>query len=334
MPRATPRLAGPLAGVVAGILVAGGCGKRGDPLAPLRPTPQAVTGLKLSQRGDRLEIALVAPRAGSDGSRLGLVDVEILRADGLADWEFKAVAKRRLIKAAPGEAISESEALPSPGTIVRVAARALAKGRGSPETPPVSLTVRTPLAAPSGLVAALEPAGVELRWSGETTQTGGFWAYRRPEKGAYGPPLTPAPVPGPPYLDAGAPVGQSVCYVVRSVASTDPLVDSAPSEDACLDVKDVGAPAAPGGLTVVVEESAAVALSWSPSSDRDLAHYRVYRSLSRGSPPERLAELPPSETSFRDTSPPAGSAPRYTVTAVDAAGNESGPSPPASAQLP
>ena len=36
------------------------CGKRGDPLPPLPVTPQAVTNLKLAQRGDRLEIAYVA----------------------------------------------------------------------------------------------------------------------------------------------------------------------------------------------------------------------------------------------------------------------------------
>jgi len=328
MPRATGRLVSLLLG---GGLLVGACGKRGDPLPPLRPTPQPVTGLKLSQRGDRLEIAFVAPRAGTDGSRLGLLEVEMLRAD--VEGDFKAVAKRRVIKAAPGEAISESEALPAGGTTVRIAARALAKGRASLEAPPLSLTVRPPLSTPTGFLAELKPAGVELRWSGETTESGGFWIYRRASKGSSGAPLTPAPVPGPPYLDPGAPAGQTLCYAVRSVASTDPLVESAASEEVCIDVKDLAAPASPSGLAVVVEGSAAV-LSWSPSTDLDLARYRVYRSLSRGSAPERLAELPPGETSFRDTTLGAGSAARYTVTAVDATGNESEPSAAVSAQLP
>jgi hypothetical protein len=289
-----------------------------------------VTGLTLSQRGDRLEITLLAPRAGTDGSRLGLLDVEILRAEGEGD--FHALARKRVMKAAPGEAISDVEALPAPGTLVRVAARALVKGRASLETPPVGLTVRAPLQAPTGLGAALTPAGVELRWSGETTESGGFRAYRRPAQGSFGPPLTPAPVPGPPFLDPGAPTGQAVCYVVRSVASTDPPVESVASEEACIEVKDVAPPASPGGLAAVVE-GGAVALSWSPSLDLDLAGYRVYRSLDRGTP-ERLAEVPSGETSFRDPSLVPGSAARYTVTAVDAAGNESEPSAAAAARLP
>jgi hypothetical protein len=308
----------------------GACGKKGDPLPPLRPTPQPVTGLTLSQVGDRLHLALQAPRAGTDGTRLGLLNIEILRAEG--DGDFKTLAKKRVLKVAPGEAIAQDEPLPEPGTIVRVSARALHKGRPSTETLPVSLTVRLPLAAPRELSAALAPTGVELRWSGETTESGGFRVYRRPSKGSFGPPLTPAPLPGPPYLDAAAPPGQNVCYVVRGVASTDPPVESAASEEACVDVKDIAPPAAPAGLTVVVEGNA-VALSWSPSMDVDLAHYRVYRSVERAAP-ERLAELPVGQTTFRDETLAPGAAARYTVTAVDAAGNESPASTAASAQLP
>jgi fibronectin type 3 domain-containing protein len=109
-------------------------------------------------------------------------------------------------------------------------------------------------------------------------------------------------------------------------------VESLASEEACIEVKDVAAPAAPSGLAVIVE-GRAVALSWSPAMDLDLAHYRVYRSVDRGSP-ERIAELPPDRTSFRDESLAPAAAARYTVTAVDAAGNESEPSAATPARLP
>jgi hypothetical protein len=310
--------------------VLGACGKKSDPLPPLRPTPQPVTGLTLSQVGDRVHLALVAPRAGTDGTRLGILEVELQRAEG--DGDFKTLAKKRVLKVAPGEAIEQDEPLPKPGTLLRVSARAVSKGRPSLETLPVSLTVRAPLGVPRGLTAALVPAGVELRWSGETTESGGFRLYRRGPVGAFGPPLTPAPLPGPPYLDATAATGQKACYVVRGVASTDPPVESAASEEACVDVKDLAPPTAPAGLTAVVE-GGAVALSWSPSMDVDLAHYRVYRSVERGVP-ERLAELPVTETSYRDETLAAGAAARYTVTAVDAAGNESPPSAAAPARIP
>jgi fibronectin type 3 domain-containing protein len=74
-----------------------------------------------------------------------------------------------------------------------------------------------------------------------------------------------------------------------------------------------------------------VDVSWSPSSEPDLALYRVYRA-SEG-PPERLAELPAGETRHRDQTAAAGVPYIYTVTAVDKDGNESAPSPGARARL-
>jgi hypothetical protein len=317
------------------LLLLAACGKRGDPLPPLRPTPQPVAGLKLSQRGDQMELGLVAPRVGTDGTRLRLLEVEILRADGLPDWEFKSIAKRfKLLTVAPGEAILENEPLPRPGTTVRIVARAIAKGHASIDTLPAVLEVQKPLTPPTGLVATLKPTGVELRWKGESVLFGGFWPYRKPEKGTFGSPVTPGPVAGPPFLDTSAPVGETVCYVVRSVATVSPIVESASSEEACVGVKDVSAPATPAALTAVVEPSGSVALSWSPGTETDLAHYRVYRSLDRSAAPERIAELPPGETSYRDSGLPSGSAPRYTVSAVDAVGNESAPSTPAAVRIP
>ena len=55
------------------------CGKRGDPLPPQRIVPQPVAELRVSQRGDRLEISYVAPRLANDGSRLGVLEVELSR---------------------------------------------------------------------------------------------------------------------------------------------------------------------------------------------------------------------------------------------------------------
>ena len=69
------------------------CGKKGDPLPPLRPTPAAITGLRVAQRGDRIEITLTAPRAGADGARLPVLDLELFVAEGgelehvsIIDW--------------------------------------------------------------------------------------------------------------------------------------------------------------------------------------------------------------------------------------------------------
>jgi hypothetical protein len=418
-PPALARLAMPAALVMA--LPA--CGKRGDPLPPLRRIPQPVMNLRLAQRGDKLEIAYVVPRNSTDGARLPVLEVEVLQMDGEGDFQKQARHRRR--KAAPGEVLLDREPLPSPGTPVRVAVRAIANGKASVLTPPASLTVKTPPPAPSNLEATLTPEGVTLAWEGDlpappvvspettpaatppsapaspaastpeapapaptapnpappspatapststaqapppaapspppaapSTQTppanpplsppaakptpppappfrGGFWVYRRGGAGEFTRPLFPEPVEARRYVDSSAPAGEQWCYVVRTVLSVDPVIESASSDEACVDVKDITAPAAPFGLTAVLR-GGAVELTWSPSTEPDLKLYRVYRAPARG-PAVRIAEVPSGETTCVDRPGTEGALYRYTVTAVDTAGNESAPSNPAEARTP
>ena len=87
---------------------------------------------------------------------------------------------------------------------------------------------------------------------------------------------------------------------------------------------DVAPPAAPAGAAVL-SRAGALEFSWSPSAEADLAGYRVYRA-PRGGRAELLAELPKTTALYRDTAVSQGVVYVYTVTAVDAAGNESPPS--------
>jgi hypothetical protein len=160
----------------------------------------------------------------------------------------------------------------------------------------------------------------------------GYWVYRRDPAGAYEAPLVRAPLQVAAFTDETVAPGQSFCYVVRLVAATEPVIESEPTTEVCLAVKDVAAPAAPTGVAALVRDGA-VELSWSPSSEPDLAGYRVYRAPSGGTP-ERVGEVGAGESAFRDATLPAGAPHFYTVTAVDTAGNESPPSAPAEGALP
>lgn len=68
---------------IAVLLLAGaaGCGKRGDPLPPLRPFPAAAEGLTVRQVGNLLRLEWRAPARNSDGTteKLDLAEVEIRR---------------------------------------------------------------------------------------------------------------------------------------------------------------------------------------------------------------------------------------------------------------
>ena len=87
------------------------------------------------------------------------------------------------------------------------------------------------------------------RWPSQTEPGGACRSdnsYRRP--------LTPTPVAGPPLRDPTIAPGERWCYVVRTVASTEPVVESASSGEACVENKDVFPPAAPGGVAVLVRD--------------------------------------------------------------------------------
>ena len=352
------------------------CGKRGDPLPPLRRTPQPVTELRLAQRGQELEVRLQAPRATTEGERLGVVTLELLRAQGAGD--FQKTAARQTVKAAPGERLELREPLPAAGTVVRVAIVATSDKRSSVLSQIRSLLVAEAVAAPSALEAKLETEGVRLTFTApdplppwiepspepkhtppppggaagdapppgdapapspqptptpEATAspeaaaptTAGFSLYRRAENGSYAAPLAGEPLRETSFMDATAPLGGRVCYVARTVVSGEPLVESEPSNESCVSVEDRKAPAAPQGVAALTTE-AGLEVSWSPSPEPDLALYRVYRQ-ARGGEPERIAEVKPPETSALDGDAAAGRF-VYSVSAVDAAGNESPRSTP------
>lgn len=160
----------------------------------------------------------------------------------------------------------------------------------------------------------------------------GFWVYRRTKAGRYERPLFAEPTPDKSQLDAEAGAGQDWCYVVRAVVSHEPVIESASSNEACLTARDIAPPTVPSGLTLLAQ-AGGLEVRWSPSPEADLAGYRVYRAAPTGAP-EKIAEIPAGTASFLDTTAAAGTAYRYTVTAIDKVGNESAPSAPLLGNLP
>jgi hypothetical protein len=368
------------------------CGKRGDPRPPFRKNPQPLASFRIAQRADHLEISGVAPRLSTEGVALKPLTVVILRADGEGD--FLKTAQKRTITVQPGEPFAEPDTLPAPGTLVRVAARAVASGKPSAMTGVMSLPAQAPLSPPSDLTAVLREDGVQLKWSGKrpnplpapappppvvapaaassgastpeppgstkapppSTRVGtppppatspaagvappaetpapkaGFWVYRRTKAGRYERPLFAEPTTDKSQLDADALAGQEWCYVVRAVVSQEPVIESASSNEACLAARDITAPTVPSGLTLLAQPGA-LELRWSPSPEADLAAYRVYRAAPTGAP-EKIAEVPAGTSVYLDTTATSATAYRYTVTAVDRAGNESPPSAPLLGNLP
>ena len=282
--------------------------------------------------GTQVRVAARA-RAGGRVSALSPVVSLAVQAPLAApkDLEAELVAK--------GVAV---EWTPPPGGIPPPIARPSPSPSPSPSPPPRAPAAPAPSAgAPSSPIPPGAPGASPAPSPSPSPSpsptpppppSSGYWIYRRDNGGAYGAPLVRAPLQVASFRDEGLAPGQGVCYVARLVASTEPVIESESSNEVCLTVKDVEPPAAPTGVAALVRDGA-MEVSWSPSSEPDLAAYRVYRARA-GAAPERLAEVGAGESAYRDTTLAAGVPHVYTVTAVDAAGNESPPSAPAEGALP
>jgi hypothetical protein len=136
----------------------------------------------------------------------------------------------------------------------------------------------------------------------------------------------------PEYEDRGFDYGKTYAYMVRSAVPVDGgLLESADSKTAIVTPNDTFPPAAPQSVVAAVLPGASagsyvVDLSWGINVETDLAGYRVYRSESEGTRGTLVAPDLLLTPAFRDTSVQGGHSYWYTVTAVDRAGNESGPS--------
>jgi hypothetical protein len=316
-----------------------------------------VTGIRVLQRGEALEIRALAPRASLDGLKLSALELEFWVAEGPGDFEKTARRTRRV--AEPGATVIESRPLPPAATTVRVAVQAWSGSRRSPRSPATVLKIAPAPVAPSQLAAALTPEGVVLTWEGpvpsppptpspapgaapstpssDTTRPpqatrAGFAIYRGPDGAAERTSLTPTPLADHRHLDAAAPQGQRVCYEVRAWTAGEPPVESAPAPEACLDIKDVAPPAAPAGLSILAREGG-LELAWKASPESDLAAYRVLRAAGAAAA-VTVAELPSGQTLWLDAAASPGVAYRYRLVAVDASGNASEPSPPVEATRP
>ncbi len=158
----------------------------------------------------------------------------------------------------------------------------------------------------------------------ELLRSHGFLIYRRKPSGTFGVPLDREPQEAREFVDRYAPVGARACYVVRATGSVDPLIESAPSNEVCLAVRDITPPSPPTGLAVVPRDGG-LEVVWSPSPAPDLGGYRIYRATGEGDA-EVVAEVEATETAWHDPSVEGGVLYRYEIAALDRAGNEGPPS--------
>jgi hypothetical protein len=337
-------------------VLAAACGKAGVPHPPVPEIPAATTDLVVSQRDGKVILRWSYPSLSTAGKSLaGLRKIVVYRyvdplpqslatklsgegaksASELFDQvalPLAEVEKDELPAFAAGAKIEFEDAPVLAGEggvplrcVYAVVTEGLEKTSGFSNLAPVVL-YDVP-AAPAALAAKLTPEAVVLSWEkparsvsgAENPQIRGYAVYRTSTGEIAGDAVATVDAAATRYEDK-PPYGR-YSYRVTAVAAKEPaLAESAPSEAAEVDFRDLLAPPAPKNVAALTEE-ASVRLIWDPVIAPDLAGYIVYRKV--GPEWSRYTTSLLTDASFRDETPPAGIPLVYSVTSVDLSVNES-----------
>jgi hypothetical protein len=334
------------------------CGAPGDPTPPRPPVPVAVSDLAARQSGESVVLTFTLPVRTTEGEILAEPpDVEIFRGFAGTKIEHVYTIPGALVETYLGEGRMRFVDPLKPADLARGTVFYRVRTRASPRRASADSNEAAVRVLPvperiRAVRARVTESAVELEWDAPAESPAGYRVYRGElEPGAALPAeLSPAalksplallgPAAAPAFRDTSFEFGRAYVYVVRSVAQAGPdSAESADSEPVVVTPRDTFAPAPPENLVAVyVPPSegapAEIELSWSIGAESDLAGYRVYRVAGAGTPPELLNRELLRLPTFRDTSIAGGERYRYTVTAVDRAGNESPHSAPATADVP
>lgn len=322
------------------------CGKKGEPLPPIRHVPAETKDLSIHQQGNLLIFRMQYPQSTAAGEVLsGLDEVEVWRMEApfpdpsrppLMDPRlFVAEAEKlfglrgpELIAAVTGDRIETR--IPAPeardATLDVFAVRTLSS-TGEPSTMSnlVSLVIAPAAAPPKEMRVEATSGGVLVSWTPPDWEVLGYNVYRRPStERAFGEPLARVPAGAQSHLDESATFGQRYIYTLRAIRGEDPLVESAAAAESEIDFQDRFAPLPPTSV-VALGESGSARLVWEASPTADTVGYRVYRR-DPGSSFRQINERPIAEAEFLDTGLTGGLRYEYRVTAVDGVGNEGEPS--------
>ncbi len=339
--------------VAAAVFVAAACGKKGNPLPPLRPVPSRITDLTVVRTTDQVELHFTVPASNLDGTEPPAVDrVDIFGQAASAgtppptagriaadpDHRRAQLAVRPPPADADTPAPTDGTGKPAAGdratvidhvaadvsagstviyyTVVPVAGRG--RGRSGPPSALATVSLGPLPAPPASIALAYDERQITATWPpGEAGER-----YRvvriGTTPGAAPKVLSPEPLSEATFSQAVV-FGQRICLAVEALAvSGSATLQGPPSSPACDDPVDHFAPPPPDGLQAV-QEGTAVTLIWNRVDAPDLAGYVVLRGEGATADFQPLTRAPITETTYRDTTVRPGTTYSYAVYAVDTA---------------
>ena len=231
------------------------------------------------------------------------------------------VMKSAAATAAEAKTKTEAEAAETRSYPVRIyAIRGVSRsGRPGPPAPRVTVPLVELPPAPANIGVDYTERAIVLTWIAPVNTLGtppiAFNVYSKEPTA----PLNPAPLSTPRFETGPVRFGVEQCFVVRSAQVVQNVrIESDPSGEACVTPRDTFPPAPPKGLTAIAGPDG-ISLSWTASTEPDLAGYIVMRGEESDTALQRLTPDPIRDTNYRDTAVSPGVTYVYRVVAVDTA---------------
>jgi uncharacterized protein len=343
-----------------------GCGKRRPPLPPVERVQQRTELLSGVQVGNEVILSWPAPqRNAPDNSVQSIRRIDIYRlaekpTSPLALTEEEFAARSTLIGSVTYEQIKNAtdtleykDALQLAGEPARLryairyvnASNQRAAFSNFLLIEPSARVARPPTLVATGKEIAED--GITITWQPPTSNIDGstpvnllgYNVYRLDESSESGnAPINSTLVSGTAFTDKNFTFGTNYRYIIRSVSlGTDGAqVESLNSNSLSVSPRDVFAPSAPAGLSIVAAPGR-ISIFFPANPEPDVAGYHVFRATDPDLPRDRWTKLNSSlltRTTFQDEKVESGKRYYYYLNAVDNAGNISKPSEVVSETVP
>jgi hypothetical protein len=326
-----------LAGLALAVLPAA-CGKKTNPMAPVKTVPQTVNDLAYGIQGQSLLLTWTPIKSNTDDSPLTDLKGYLLKRGEFPVKDYCATCPDQFqdrlwldpqgpeqpgIRLEADRIALTLEQL-RPGTVYLFQVTTVdKKGTSGEPSKTLKVTWDIPLSPPVLTDLKLRNEGVEVRWEAPKTlvdgskaaAVAGYLVFRRAEGGAWER-ITGDPVPDTSLVDTQVKEGISYAYQVKALRPTNGhLLESAGSAESKVLFNRTAPPPAVQELLAVTAPNA-VQLRWQGLTTQPVQGYHVYRRSAQDKTPKRLTREPLATTLFEDRQIQPGVAYYYSVSAV------------------
>jgi hypothetical protein len=350
--------------LIASCLFLAACGTPGAPQPPSLELPKPVEDLHAVRRGNTVQLAWTMPSETTDGMSIkGPISVRVCRAfrtqinEGCKsiakDIPFSAQIARENNKQTftddLTQVLGQSHGIDFVNYNVEVLNH---RNRSAGPSNPQTIFLAPAVSAPTGFTASVAADAVVLQWqpvsAPDSPVLHAEYSYRllRSSQGQNVATIADLPITASSFRDTNFDWEKTYTYQIVGVTKVlareearelSQFVGDA-SAPVSVTAHDTFAPGVPEGLQAVFAGAVDpnqnfIDLTWTPNTEADLAGYNVYRSVNGAAAVKINASAAPTP-SFRDDKISTGTTYTYSVTAVDARGNESPHSQPANESVP